>query len=216
MEARLDAVTRQARGKNDARRSRRAGRVPAVVYGGDTREGRPVSVDPKELLRILHSESGVNTLIELALDGEAASRVLVQEFQLDPVSSDLLHVDFYRLAMDKAITVTVPVTLAGEAIGVKQQGGLVDFVGRDVQVECMPSEIPEHIEIDVSELRIGDGVRLRDLAEGVAWKPVSDPDTLLVHVIPPKVDETADAAADAEGGDGAAEAKGAPAADAEG
>ena len=216
MEARLDAVTRQARGKNDARRSRRAGRVPAVVYGGDTREGRPVSVDPKELLRILHSESGVNTLIELALDGEAASRVLVKEFQLDPVSSDLLHVDFYRLAMDKAITVTVPVTLAGEAIGVKQQGGLVDFVGRDVQVECMPSEIPEHLEIDVSELRIGDGVRLRDLAEGVAWKPVSDPDTLLVHVIPPKVDETADAAADAEGGDGAAEAKGAPAADAEG
>ena len=101
--------------------------------------------------------------------------MLVKEFQLDPIGSDLLHVDFYRLAMDKALTVTVPVSLAGEAVGVKQQGGLVDFVTREVQVECMPSEIPEHIEVDISELRVGDGVRLRDRSEGVAWKPVSDP-----------------------------------------
>ena len=206
MEARLAAETRSARGKNEARRVRSAGRVPAVVYGGDTRGGQAVTVDPKELLRILHSESGVNTLIELALDGGAASRVLVKEFQLDPISSELLHVDFYRLAMDRAITVTVPVALAGEAVGVKQQGGLVDFVTREVQVECMPSEIPEHIEVDVTELHIGDGVRLRDLVEGVAWKPVSEPDTLLVHVIPPKVDESEAEEAEAEGGEGEAEA----------
>ena len=216
MEARLAAETREARGKNHARRLRRAGRVPAVVYGGDTRDGRPIAVDPKELMRILHSESGVNTLIELALDGGSADRVLVKEFQLDPIGSDLLHVDFYRLAMDKALTVTVPVSLAGEAVGVKQQGGLVDFVTREVQVECMPSEIPEHIEVDISELRVGDGVRLRDRSEGVAWKPVSDPDTLLVHVLPPKVEESEDEAAEAEGAAaGEGEDKAAPAGDAE-
>lgn len=216
MEARLGAESREVRGKNHVRRVRRAGRVPAVVYGGDTREGRPVSVDPKELLRILHSESGVNTLIELALDGGKADRVLVKEFQLDPISSELLHVDFYRLAMDRAITVTVPVSLAGEAVGVKQQGGLVDFVTREVQVECMPSEIPEHIEVDVTELRVGDGVRLRDRVEGVAWTPVSDPDTLLVHVLPPKVDESAEAEGEAEGGEGETEEKAAAAEDGEG
>ncbi len=214
MEARLAAETREARGKNHARRLRRAGRVPAVVYGGDTRGGKPVAVDPKELMRILRSESGVNTLIELALDGGDAGRVLVKEFQVDPISSDLLHVDFYRLAMDKALTVTVPVSLAGEAVGVKQQGGLVDFVTREVQVECMPSEIPEHIEVDISELRVGDGVRLRDQVEGVAWKPVSDPDTLLVHVLPPKVDESAEEA-EAEAAAGETEESAAPADDAE-
>ena len=216
MEARLGAETREARGKNCARRERRAGRVPAVVYGGDTRDGRPVAVDPKELMRILHSESGVNTLIELALDGGDADRVLVKEFQLDPISSDLLHVDFYRLAMDKALTVTVPVSLSGEAVGVKQQGGLVDFVTREVQVECMPSEIPEHIEVDVTELRVGDGVRLRDRVEGVTWKPVSDPDTLLVHVLPPKVDESAEEEAEGEAAAGEGEDKAAPGDDAEG
>lgn len=189
MDATLPAVTRAERGKNEARRLRRAGQVPGVVYGGETREGTPIAVDPKELLRILHSESGVNTLIKLSVDGGAMSQVLVKEFQLDPVSNQMLHVDFYRLALDKAITVTVPITLTGEPVGVKQQGGLLDFVQRDVQVECMPTEIPEHIEIDVSELMIGQGVRLRDVIEGVVWTPVSEPDTLLAHVIAPKVEE---------------------------
>jgi large subunit ribosomal protein L25 len=215
MEARLAAETREAHGKNDARRLRRAGRVPAVVYGGDTRGGKPVAVDPKELMRILRSESGVNTLIELALDGGEAGRVLVKEFQLDPISSDLLHVDFYRLAMDRVLTVTVPVSLSGEAAGVKQQGGLVDFVQRDVQVECLPTEIPEHIEVDISNLMIGQGVRLHDLLQDVAWKPMSDPDSLLVHVVAPKVEEEEeepaadDAEVEDEAADAAAEAEGA-------
>jgi large subunit ribosomal protein L25 len=216
MQATLAAGTRQTRGKNEARRLRRTGRLPAVVYGKAPVESVALDVDPKAVMRILHSESGVNTLIELALDGGAADRVLVKEFQLDPISSDLLHVDFYRLAMDKALTVTVPVSLSGEAVGVKQQGGLVDFVTREVQVECMPSEIPEHIDVDITELRVGDGVRLRDRVEGVAWKPVSDPDTLLVHVLPPKVDETETEEAEAEAAAGEAEDKAAPGDDAEG
>lgn len=189
MDATLVGVTRQGRGKNEARRLRRSGQVPGVLYGGESKEGQPISVDPKELLTILRSESGVNTLIGLTVDGGKASQVLVKEFQLDPVDSELLHVDFYRLALDKAITVTVPVTLVGEPAGVRQQGGLLDFVQRDVQVECMPTEIPEHLEVDVSELMIGQGVRLRDLLSDVTWTPVTDPDRLLVHVIAPKVEE---------------------------
>ena len=208
MEATLAAVSRDTRGKNAARHLRRGGQVPAVVYGGETRVGQPIAVNPKEFLRIVQSESGVNTLIALTLDGGASSQVLVKEFQLDPLSSDLLHVDFYRLAMDRVITVTVRVTLTGEAAGVKQQGGVVDFVNRDVQVECMPAEIPEHIEVDVSDLMIGDGVRLRDVLEGVTWTPVSEPDTLLVHVIPPKVEEEEDAEAEAAAAEGAEVAEG--------
>ena len=211
-DATLAAVTREERGKNEARRLRRAGQLPAVLYGGKSSAGVAIKMDPKELLEILHSESGVNTLIALSVDGGAASQVLVKEFQLDPVSNELLHVDFYRPPLDKVITVTVPVTLAGEAAGVKQQGGLVDFVQRDVQVECLPTEIPEHLEVDVSPLMIGQGVRLRDLLEGVVWKPVSDPDTLLVHVVAPKVEaEPAEDEAEAEGGAGepAAESEGA-------
>lgn len=208
MEATLAAVSRHTRGKNAARRLRREGRVPAVVYGGETRVGLPIAVDPKETLRILRSESGVNTLIALTLDGGASSQVLVKEFQVDPLSSDLLHIDFYRLAMDKVITVTVPVTLTGEAAGVKQQGGLVDFVSRSVQVECMPTEIPEHIEVDVSALMIGDGIRLRDVIESATWTPVSAPGTLLVHVIPPKVEEEEEAEADLAAAEGAEAAEG--------
>ena len=189
METILAAVTREGRGKNEARRLRQAGQVPAVCYGGKSREGISVSVDPKALLQILYSDSGVNTLISLKIDGGEASQVIVKDFQLHPVTSQMLHVDFYQLALDKAVTVTVPVHLTGEPAGVKQQGGLVDFVQRDVQVECMPTEIPERLEIDISELMIGQGVRLRELLSGVSWSPVSDPDTLLVHVIAPKIEE---------------------------
>ena len=189
MQATLTAEARTARGKNEARRLRRSGKLPAVVYGGEDSVGIPVSVDPKVLLEIFHSESGVNTLIDLSVDDGNASQVLVKEFQVHPVSSELLHVDFYRLALDKKITVSVPITLRGEPLGVKQQGGLVDFIHRDVQVECMPSEIPEKIEVDISDLMIGQGVRLHEVSGDVPWSPVSDPDTLLVHVIAPKVEE---------------------------
>ena len=198
MEASLTAVTRNGRGKNEARRLRQAGQVPGVVYGGESSEGLPITVDPKELLQILHSESGINTLIGLTVDGGKPGKVLVKEFQLDPLSDMLLHVDFYRLTLDKAITVTVPVNLVGEPAGVKLQSGLLDFVQREVQVECMPTEIPEHLDVDVSELMIGDGVRLRDLLGDVKWTPVSELNTLLVHVIAPKVEEEEEPEEEAE------------------
>lgn len=207
MAATLTAVARTGRGKNEARRLRGAGRIPAIVYGGEEAESVSVSVDPKALLEIFHSESGVNTLIGLSIDDASANQVLVKEFQLDPISQALLHVDFYQLALDKEITITVPVVLKGEPAGVKQQGGLVDFIQREVQVECMPTEIPENIEVDISELMIGQGVRLREVSTGVSWSPVSDADTLLVHVIAPKVEEeeTPEEAETAEGAAAAAE-----------
>ena len=198
MQATLAAAVRETRGKNEARRLRRAGRLPAVVYGGTPVESQAVEVDPKALLRILHSESGANTLVDLQVEGSSSGRVLIKNVQHDPLTETLLHVDFFRLAMDRAITVTVPVTLSGEAAGVKQQGGLLDFVTREIQVECMPAEIPEHIDVDVRELMIGDGVRLGDVAEGVRWTPVSDRDTLLVHVTQAKTGSADEADAEDE------------------
>ena len=181
MDATLQGVKRGSRGKNEARRNRAAGRLPAVVYGGG--EALVITVEPKALSRILHSESGANTLITLSVDGEPDSRALVKEYQLDPITRDLLHADFYRVAMDKPITVTVSILLKGEPKGVKQQGGILDFVQRDVEIECLPGDIPEHIEIDVSDLALNEGVRLRDVSKDVKWTPVSDVDTLLVHVV---------------------------------
>jgi large subunit ribosomal protein L25 len=139
-------------------------------------------------MQILHSDSGVNTLISLKLDGTDA-RVLVKEYQLDPIEHKLLHADFYRIALDKMLTVTVPVMLRGEAKGVKQQGGVVDFVHREIELECLPTDIPEKIEVDVSELMINDSIRVRDLPENPKWKAVSEPEMMIVHVVALKAEE---------------------------
>ena len=197
MEATLEAIKREGRGKNEANRLRASGQIPAVVYGakkdGKAPEGVALAVDPKAVLRILHSESGANTLINLRVDGGEA-RVMVKEYQLDPVTHQLLHADFYALAMDKAITVTVPIVLKGESRGVKQQGGIVDFVTREIEVECLPTDIPENIPVDVSELMLNQSIRVRDLAQDPKWKATTDGDTMLVHVVMPKAEESAQAA----------------------
>jgi large subunit ribosomal protein L25 len=182
MEATLKAATRDSRGKNEARRLRVAGQIPAIVYGG-AGEAAAVAVDPKILSRILHSESGMNTLIALDTGEGDPTRVIVKDYLLDPVKHHLLHVDFYRIAMDKPITVTVTIVVQGEAKGVKLQGGVLDFPGREVQIESLPGEIPESLVVDVSELMIGQSIRLKDLATDARWKPVSDPDTMIVHLV---------------------------------
>ncbi len=194
MDATLQAEKRDGRGKNEARRLRAGGRIPAVVYGAEKGKAVEIAVDPKMLLRILHSESGVNTLIGLQLDG-GASRVLVKEYQLDPVAHRLLHVDFYQVAMDKMLTVTVPILLKGEARGVKQQGGVVDFVNREIEIEVLPGDIPENITVDITELMLNQGVRVRDVmgtdADGnaVKWKATSEPEMMIVHVVAPRAEE---------------------------
>ena len=189
MDATLQAEKRDGRGKNEARRLRASGRIPAVVYGAEKGKAVEIAVDPKSLLRILHSESGVNTLIGLQLDG-GDTRVLVKEYQVDPIGHKLLHADFYQVAMDKALTVTVPVVLKGEAKGVKQQGGIVDFVHREIEIEVLPGDIPENITVDITELMLNQGLRVRDLeTEGAKWKPTSDADMLIVHVVAPRAEE---------------------------
>jgi len=203
MSTTMQAETRSDRGKNVARRLRRGGRVPGVIYGGADASSPgsvSVSVSPEVLTEVLHSESGVNTLIGLSVDSEAAKQVLIKDYQVDPITHELLHVDFYRVAMDKVITVTVPIEVIGEPEGVKVQGGLVDFVQREIAVECLPSEIPGRLEVDVSSLMIGQGIRVRDLLEGVSWQAVTDPDTLIVHVIASKIEEEEETTEDGEEG----------------
>src|SRR3972149_1623389 len=169
MEAILEATARDSFGKNEARRTRRDGRVPAVGYGasgeGGGRAATPIGLDP------------------------GAPLVLIKEFQLHPATHAVLHADFYRVRMDPTIHVTIPVTVKGEPKGVKQQGGILEFIRREIEVECLPADIPEHVEIDVSELMLHQGVRVRDIAVDARWKSVSDPDMMLVHVILPKAEE---------------------------
>lgn len=185
MAATLNAVKRDTRGKNEARRLRAAGQIPGVLYGGA--EGPvAIAVEPKVLSRILHSESGVNTLIDLSLDGGDAGKVLVKEFQLDPIKKHFLHADFYRLALDRPITVTVQVHLTGESKGVKNQSGVLEFLTREIEVEVLPTQIPEQIVVDVTELTIGQDVRVRDLAKDAMWTPITDGDVMVVHVTAPR------------------------------
>ncbi len=196
MDATLEAVKRNTFGDNEAGRLRRAGSIPAVLYGGDSKEAVSLSVDPKALSKILHSKSGANTLISLKLDGAGDTRVLVKQYQLEPISHRLIHADFYKVAMDKTLTLTVPIHLTGEAKGVKAQGGVVEFVNREIEINVLPADIPEHITVDVTELMLHQGVRVRDIKTD-KWTPVTDGDLLIVHVVMPKVEEVVAPAAGA-------------------
>jgi large subunit ribosomal protein L25 len=211
-EAILDAIKRATRGKNEARRLRAAGKIPATLYGaqkaGDKPAPESVSIDPKPFMRILHSKSGLNTLITLKLQGIADTRVLVKNVQLDPITHHPLHADLYRVNMDRKITVTVPILLKGDSRGVKQDGGVLDFVNREIEVETLPANIPDGIEVDVTDLGIGDAIHVRDLAASAAWTPLTDPDKMIVHVVIIKeiVEEAPAAAAAEPGAEGAAAA----------
>ena len=191
MEAILEAVKRSGKGKNEARRLRAGGHVPAVVYGaqkaGDAIAPVQVAVSPKEMMRILHSASGANTLITLNVAGESTQRVLVREFQLDTVTQQLLHADFYRVNLERKIAIMVPIVLHGEPRGVKQQDGVLEFLHKEVEVECLPTQIPEHIDIDVSDLELGQAIYVKDIAANATWVPLSDNDLMLVHVVSAKV-----------------------------
>src|SRR5919199_2152065 len=195
MEAVLEAVSRDTFGKNEARRTRREGKVPGVLYGGEGQKPTPIAVDPRALLRILHSEAGQNTLISLKMAGNGDTRVLVKDFQLDPITHQVLHADFYRVAMDRVLQVTIPVVVQGEPVGVKQQGGVLEFIRREIEIECLPGDIPEHIDVDVSELMLHQGIRVRDIATNPKWKPVSDGELMIVHVVTVRAEEPAPAEA---------------------
>ena len=169
-----------SRGKNEARRLRVSGRVPAVVYGAK-KQTLAISVDPKQITRILSSESGHNTIFDLQVDGEK-SKVMIVDWQFEPMKGKLLHLDLKRIAMDEKIRVTVPIHCVGEAAGVKQQGGILDQVLREVEIECLPGDIPTHIDADVSELVFGTVLRVKDLPHGGTLKFITDEEQTVAHI----------------------------------
>jgi len=189
---------RGTRGKNEAIRLRQRGLTPAVVYGS----GQPtlvVSVEPKQIVRILHSSTGHNTIFNLAVrDGETAP-VMIVDWQFDPVKENLLHVDMKRIDLTKRLRVSVPVHAHGDPKGVKQQGGLLELVAREIEIECLPDDIPEHFTVDVTELMMGEAKRASDVALSGSMKLVSLPDAVVAHVIALRVEAAPEAAAPAEG-----------------
>ena len=188
-ELNVEVQERNTPGKNESRRLRRAGMIPAIVYGGK-KEPRSVSVDPKLLLQILHSESGANTIFQLNLQGTDQRRhVMIKGYQVDPVEGNLLHVDLVRIQMDVVIEIMVPIHLTGESIGVKLDGGILDHVNREVQISCLPTNIPEHISLDVQPLKIGDSIRVSDIPANDRYTIESDPEQILVVISPPTKDE---------------------------
>jgi large subunit ribosomal protein L25 len=177
----ITAKARNERGKNAARRIRREGLIPAVVYGGKG-ENMVVAVDPKSLQKVLRSESGRNTILKLDVGGSATNAIL-KSWQVDPIREHFLHADFYRIAMDVAIRVTVPIATKGEARGVKVDQGVLELVIREIEVECLPGDIPERIEVNVEDLGINDALRVSDIPVIEKVKVLSPPDQVVVHVV---------------------------------
>ncbi len=184
----VDAEPREEFGKNAARRLRRAGRVPAIVYG-DQGPSIPVAVEPRKILTILQSEAGHNAIFNLEIKGKAPARVMLRDWAVDPVSGGLLHVDMVRVARDTKLRLKVPIHLTGEAQGVKVQGGIFEFLLRELEVECLPDDIPEHITVDVTPLMIGKNLRVSDLTLGDKVKVLTDSTRVVAHVVALKVEE---------------------------
>jgi len=177
----VEAQPRPERGKNEARRERRNGRVPAVLYGAK-KATLALSVDPKQIARILTSESGHNTIFDLQA-GNERTKAMIVDWQYEPVKGALLHIDLKRIAMDERLKVSVPILLKGEAAGVKQQGGILEQILREVEVECLPADIPSHIDADVSELVFGKLLRVSDLAHINRVKFLTDANQTVAHII---------------------------------
>ena len=193
----LEAQKREPGNKNKARRVRVAGKVPAVVYGAG-KESAVIEVDPRQVLRILHSESGHNTIFDLAM-GDNREKAMIVDWQYEPIKGRLLHVDLQRIAMDKKLTVTVPVVLKGEAEGVKTQGGILEQLLREIEIECLPADIPKSIEADISHLVFGVDLRVKDLAHNEKLKFITDEDRMVAHIttVKEEVAPTPEAAAEA-------------------
>jgi large subunit ribosomal protein L25 len=183
----VTAESRTESGKNANRRLRIKGLIPGVVYGAK-KETLPVSVSPKDIGTVLKSASGENTLFDLDLKG-GRRKVILKEFQREPLKGRLLHVDFYEVALDKKIEVKVPVEIVGVPVGVKTQGGILDFVTRELEIECLPTEIPDKISVDVTGLELGKHLRVSDLQIPDRITVLTEPGVVVVHVVAPRAEE---------------------------
>jgi large subunit ribosomal protein L25 len=182
------AEVRASRGKNEARRTRSAGQIPAVLYGA-YKDPVSIAVNPREINRIIRSATGYNTIFNLAIAGGETTPVMVVDQQVDPVKGNLLHADFKRIDLSKRIRVSVPVGTTGEAKGVKVQGGLLEVITRAIEIECLPDEIPEGFTVDVTELMIGQAKRASDVALSGSMKLISAPDTVIAHSVALRAEE---------------------------
>lgn len=185
----LEAQPRTPGNKNEARRVRRGGKLPGVLYGAG-KEALSLTLDPRQVTRILHSATGHNTIFDLALNGERTKAMIV-DWQYEPIKGALLHIDLKRIAMDQKLKVNVPIMLKGEAAGVKQQGGILEQVLREVEVECLPGDIPNSIDADVSDLVFGKVLRVADLPHSDNLKFLTDPDQTVAHITTVKEEEVA-------------------------
>lgn len=204
--------------KNAARRVRVAGKIPAVVYGAG-QDAVAVAVDPKAITKILHSDSGHNTIFDLNVEGSAVVKAMIVDWQHEPLKGRLLHIDLKRIAMDKAMRVSVPIQLVGTSTGVKNQGGILDHVLREVEIECLPGDIPSHLDVDVTNLELHGVLRISDLPHSGSIKFLGDENATVAHVTAVKEEAPAEvvAAAPTEpevAKKGKTDAEAAPAADA--
>ena len=184
--------------KNAARRVRVAGKIPAVVYGAG-QDAVAVSVDPKVITRILHSDSGHNTIFDLNVEGASVVKAMIVDWQNEPIKGKLLHIDLKRIAMDKAMRVSVPIVLVGIPVGVKSQGGLLEHVLREVEIECLPGNIPSHLDVDVTALELNGAIHVSDLPHSGTLKFLGAEDATVAHVVALKAEEEpAEAAAATE------------------
>jgi large subunit ribosomal protein L25 len=194
----VKAQVRATRGKNEARRLRVRGMIPAVVYGA-YKDSVAIGISPKEITQILNSKTGHNTIFNLAIEGGENTPVMVVDSQRDPIKGRMLHADLKRIDLSKRIRVSVPVVTEGEAAGIKLQGGLLEIVTREVEIECLPDEIPEHFTVDVSPLMIGQSIRAGNLPMSGSMRLMSSPDSVIAHVVALR----AEAAAPAPGAEAA-------------
>jgi large subunit ribosomal protein L25 len=209
--------------KNAARRVRVEGKIPAVVYGAG-QDSVAVSVDPRIITKILHSDSGHNTIFDLDVTGSTMVKAMIVDWQHEPIKGALLHIDLKRIAMDKAMTVSVPIQLIGVPVGVKAQGGILEHVLREVEIECLPGDIPSHLDVDVSNLEMNQAIHVSDLPHSGSIKFLDDEGLTVAHVsaireeVPePEAVDAAAAPAEpevAKKGKGETDAAAAPAADA--
>jgi large subunit ribosomal protein L25 len=176
----IPSQPREAFGKNVSYRIRQSGRIPAILYG----EGRPnvaLVLDKKDVIKILKSETGLNTLFKITIEG-AERDVMIKDVQIDPLSDQLIHADLIQIDMNKTVRVEVPIELLGEAIGVKTEGGFIDFMTRELLVECLPAMIPEHLTVDVSELHLHQSIKVSDVALPEGIKLITDPGAVVALV----------------------------------
>ncbi|MEO7143790.1 MAG: 50S ribosomal protein L25 [Bryobacteraceae bacterium] len=200
----ISAEARETRGKNEARRLRVRGLAPAVLYGAG-KDPVALSVSPKEVGRILNSNTGHNTIFNIDVAGRENTPVMIVDWQNDPIKSNLLHVDLKRIDLAARLTVKVPVQVTGEPKGVKQQGGLLELITREIEIECLPQDIPEHFTVDVTELMLGQSVRVGEIPMAASAKLTGSPDHVIAHVVAIKAEAEPVAEVVAEGVPAAAE-----------